>query len=162
MENPEGLLRNDKYQVFLMSCQCRLILCFAKHHWFVVNNKGKISRWEVLMENDLHGKGWGHLHLNAHKPFAAFGTLTPHGKPFFKPDLLGYTEGDEDSLAEKMVHFINNSPHTYPHCFDYFLGSPNSNTYVQWVLDQFPEFPAKMSWNAFGKGYKVGDKSKAH
>jgi hypothetical protein len=154
-EDFASLVKNDKFQVFLMGCQCRLVLCFAKHHWFVVNNKGKISRWEVLMEKDDHGKGWGHLHLNAHKPFEAFGTITPHGKAFFEPELFGYIEGDEGSTAEKMVHFINKSPDTYPYCYFYSLLSPNSNTYAQWILGHFPEFPARLSWTAFGKGYKV-------
>lgn len=158
MENFESLVKNDKYQVFLMSCQCRLIFCFAKHHWFVVNNKGKVSRWEVLMEHEVHGKGWGHLHLNAHHPFKAFGTITPHGKPFFKPDLLGHVEGDEGSLAHKMAQFIGLAPVHYPYSHKYSLLSPNSNTFVQWILNHFPDFPGKMGSVAFGKGFKIEEK----
>ena len=60
-------------------------------------------------------------------------------------------EGDENSLAAKMAEFIEHSPETYSHSKEYSLVGPNSNTYVQWILNMFPEFPAKLPWNAFGK-----------
>src|SRR4051812_16737203 len=103
-----------------MSCQCRWIFAFATHHWLVVNNKGKISRWEVLWEKSACcGKQWGHLYLDSRKPFQAFGTFSPDGKPLWDPELLGYLEGGEGSSAEKMVKFIENSPTMYPLCNNY-------------------------------------------
>ncbi len=53
-----------------------------------------------------------------------------------------------------MVECIENSPHNYPYCGHYSYIGPNSNTYVQWVLDAFPESGLKLPWNAFGKGFK--------
>jgi hypothetical protein len=150
-----ALINNNLYQVFLMSCYCGLPISFAKHHWFVVNVKGKLSRWEILIQKDCCGESWGHLHKDARDSFEALGTFSIKSSYFFKPELLGYIEGGEESLAQKMAQFIEKSPETYPHCHDYFLSSPNSNTYTQWVLNHFPEFPAKLPWNAFGKGYKV-------
>lgn len=54
-----------------------------------------------------------------------------------------------------MSEFIERSPDTYPHCNQYAFRGPNSNTYAQWVLNQFPESGFSLPWNAFGKGFKA-------
>lgn len=148
-------INTNLFQVFLLSCHCGLPISFAKHHWFVVNNRGKISRWEVLIQKDCCGESWGHLHKNSRESFQALGLFSITGKSLWEAEVLGSVEGGEGSLAEKMVNFIEQSNTLYPHCHDYLLWSPNSNTYTQWVLDHFPEFPARLPWNAFGKGYKI-------
>jgi hypothetical protein len=60
----------------------------------------------------------------------------------------------EGDLAKKMISFVKTTPKTYPYLKRYVLSGPNSNTYVQWVLDHFPETKARLPWNSFGKGYK--------
>lgn len=145
----------NKYQVFLMSCYCGLPISFARHNWFVVNNRGNVSRWELLMQKDYAGMSWGYMHKDARKPFEPLGLFSMKGKAVLDSDILGQIEGDEGSLAAKMAEFIEHTNETYPYCREYLLWSPNSNTYIQWVLDQFPAFPGKLPWNSFGKGYKV-------
>jgi len=152
---PENLISKGSYQVFLMSCRCGLPISFANHHWFVVNRNGVLSRWEILWQKDCCGKSWGHLHLNAKDPFKPIGLFSVQGTSFWEPTLLGRIEGGSGSVAEKMATFIENSPSVYPYCNKYFLSGPNSNTYVRWVLDQFPEFEASLPWNAFGRGHEV-------
>jgi hypothetical protein len=159
MENksPELVLNPSLYQIFLMNCHCGLPISFAKHHWLVVNRKGVVTRWDVLIEEDHCGeKSWGHLHLNAKKPFEPLGTLSITGESLWKAKMEGMIEGGEGSLAEKMANFIENSPSNYPFCYKYSLLSPNSNSYIQWVLNHFPEFKAELPWNAFGKGHRFG------
>lgn len=148
-------MKNDEYQVFLMSCYCGFPISFARHVWFVVNKNGVLSRWEVLIVPDMCSTSWRHLHLNFRKPFEPLGLFSMNGKALFPSDQLGMIEGGEGSLAQKMVEFIESSPTAYPFCLSYSLLGPNSNSYVGWVLNHFPEFPGKLPWNAFGKGYKV-------
>lgn len=69
--------------------------------------------------------------------------------------LLGCIEGDEDSYVKKMIDLIESSPTTYPDTHSYSLFGPNSNSYVQWVLDKFPEPGLKLPITSFGKGYKT-------
>lgn len=156
-EELKKLINPNLYQVFLLSSYCRFpVTVAATHNWFVVNKKGDVDRWEVLIEKNMPAeKSWDHLHLNAKGPFESLGFFETDGKSFWKAHLLGTLEGEEGSVAQKMVEFIENSPTSYPYNHAYFLTGHNSNTYIQWVLDHFPQFQGKLSWNAFGKGYKV-------
>jgi hypothetical protein len=137
-----------------MSGYCGLPISFARHLWVVVNNKGKVSRWEVLIQKNCCGKSWGHLHLNSRDPFEPLGLFSMLGKSLIKADVLGFCEGNTGSIAEKMIQLIESSPTLYPFCEEYSLLSPNSNSYVSWVLHHFPEVNIQLPWNAFGKGYE--------
>lgn len=148
------LAKNDHYQVFLMACHCRLPVTFARHMWLVVNRKGTFSRWEVLIEQNCCGTSWGHLHKDAQLPFKPLGLLAITGHSPWDAETYGLAEGVEGSLAHRMADVIESSMNTYPHLHTYKLLGPNSNTYVRWVLDQFPEFKVGTPWNAVGKGYK--------
>ena len=152
IENLEKLIKEDKYQVLLMSCP---IFFFARHPWFVLNEKGKISRYEIMhFKSD---KTNNYLHINEFLPFISFITYT--SRKFNIPDkpiLLKCIEGDEGSLAHKAIEFIKNSGKNYPFLDKYSLvAGPNSNTYAQWVLNKFPEFNIKLSWRFIGKNYKI-------
>jgi hypothetical protein len=153
----EKLVKPDCYQVFLLGSFCRFpVTILATHNWFVVNNKGKLSRWEVLIDKNMPAeKSWGHLHFNAKPPFESLGFFATESTSFWPTNLWGFAEGDEHSYVKKMIEFIEASPTSYTHNQTYFLTGHNSNTYIQWVLDHFPEFPGKLPWNAFGKGYKI-------
>jgi len=74
--------------------------------------------------------------------------------PRWNTTLLGHIEGGENSPAQKMCEFVENSIHTYKDKKNYFLFGPNSNTYIQWILDNNPEFNGKLKWNALGNNYK--------
>ena len=148
------MLKNDCYQVFLLSCPAAIPVSFASHPWFVVNSKGALSRWDVLLLPRMNWKmRWGHLHKDFFSPFEGV-------EMFFFTDrykwknvrLLGVVEG---SLAERMATCIENSPQSYPYCEKYRLTGPNSNTYAQWIIDRFPECGLRLPWNSFGKHCKI-------
>lgn len=131
-------------------------LSFAQHPWFVVSKKGNISRWEIGWKPGRYGEKtyWGHIVFNILPPFVGLRIFLFPQRLYSKGKLLKMIEGDESSVAAKMAAFIERSPDTYPFKEKYSFLSPNSNTYVQWVLDHFPESGMRLSWNAFGKGYK--------
>ena len=150
----KDMVKTDRYQVFLLSCPAAIPVSFASHPWFVVNSKGALSRWDVLLLPRMNWKmRWGHLHKDFFSPFEGV-------EMFFFTDrykwknvrLLGVVEG---SLAERMATCIENSPQSYPYCEKYRLTGPNSNTYAQWIIDRFPECGLRLPWNSFGKHCKI-------
>ena len=153
-ELADTLIRKDKYQVFLFACPANLPFSFATHSWLVVNRKGIVSRWEVLFRKHACETSWGNLHKNAFLPFQGI-----HIFPFSNSDkhfwkrisLIGHIDGNEGSLSNRMVDFIKSSSQKYPFCNTYSLVGPNSNTYVKWVLKQFPQCKLILPWNAFSK-----------
>lgn len=152
----EKIVDKNKYQVFIFTCPGSIPFFFAKHPWFVVNKKGTTSRWEVIHKKSQNKTSWGHLHMNFLPPSKGIWVL-PFWNVFewyWQGKLLGLIEGDENSTAQKMADFIENSPTTYQYCKKYIFTGPNSNTYAQWILGKFPELKIKLPWNAFGKNYK--------
>lgn len=148
----QNLIDKDKYQVFLFSCGAYFPFNFARHPWFVINKKGMISRFEVAhYENNPES---GYMFFNSYPPFLGIGVF--HFSKMFlqKARLEGFIEGDENSKAFESINFIEKSQENYPYMHRYFLTGPNSNTYVQWILDKFPEFNIKLPWNFIGKNYK--------
>ncbi|MBU4536505.1 DUF3750 domain-containing protein [Patescibacteria group bacterium] len=150
--NLEYLIKKDKYQVFLFICPIGLPLSFAVHPWFVINNKGVISRWEVTLPRYNRKLSFGHLNKDLYPYFQGI-EMFPYTKKYKWKyiKLLGSIEGNEESVAQKMVNCIQNSEKKYPFSQNYSLLGLNSNTYVQWVLNQFPESNMSLPWNAFGK-----------
>jgi hypothetical protein len=145
----EDLIKSDKYQVFLFTSRAHLPFSFFSHSWFVINKHGLVSRWETLFTKN-RDKNWGHLFLNANPPFEGLGIMPFKAKNTWIGELSGFLEGDE---AKKMIDFIEYSKKSYPYIHEYLLFGPNSNTYIQWILKSFPEFPAKLPSSAIGKNY---------
>jgi hypothetical protein len=145
----------DKYQVFLFTCPATVPLMFARHPWFVVNRKGKVSRWEVFFIPAKTATSWGHLARDFYEPFQGISIVFSSQKYLWKSiRLVGRVEGGEDSNAHRMTEFIESSPRSYPYCPRYSFFGPNSNTYAQWVLNSFPEAGLKLPGNSFGKGWQ--------
>jgi len=150
----DQLIKKDRYQVFVFTCPGSFPFIFARHPWFVVNKRGTISRWEVLFRKNLNNTSWGHLHKNFLPLFLGI-EIVPFINVFHhKAKLLNIIEGDENSTARKIADFIENSKENYPYCDKYSLFGPNSDTYGQWILDNFPELKIKLPWNCFGKNFK--------
>ena len=149
-DNFEKLIKKDIYQIFIFSCALPFPFNFARHPWFVINKKGEILRYEVMHSIDKNT----HSHLNINN------FLPTEGIPiYFLKNKIKYTklmtfiEGDENSILPKIVQFIENSEETYLYCNKYSFFSPNSNTYAQNILNEFPEFNIKLSWRFFGKDF---------
>lgn len=147
----DRLINNDKYQVFFFECTAFFPFAFASHPWFVLNKKGNISRWEVLLENEVCQSSWGHLHLNASEPYRGVGIFPYFNKICWRPKLKSMIE---DGKAKEMIKFIERSKENYPYCDRYALSGPNSNTYAQMILDNFPQAGMSLSRRAIGKNFK--------
>ena len=114
-----------------------------------------IHRWEIIHrlydKKDHFGYVYKDYYLDPHQGLRTF----PGSKKFRKSKLLGGITGNQNSLAYSMVEFIENNSRNYPYRDVYhFYPGPNSNTYIQWILDAFPEANIKLPWNCFGKKYQ--------
>ncbi|MBU1111658.1 MAG: DUF3750 domain-containing protein [archaeon] len=148
-------IKKERYQVFLFSSSIPLPLPFIKHTWLVTNHKGKVNRWEVWDFRHKNKTHWGHLNRNLFKPWEGRTMILLLKGPRYDSKLLGKIEGKKGSTAEKMVNFIEKEVKNYPykHKFNYF-GGPNCNSFVQWVLNKFPESKLKIPNKAWGKNFK--------
>ena len=149
MEKFEELIIKDEYQFFVFCCPTYFPFNYFRHPWFVLNKKGEIYRWEV--RHDLNKLNSSHLYINNQTPFEGI-EKTFFLKIYWKASLLGNINGD---IAEKAIEMIEGSEINFPYCKKYSYFGPNSNTYVQWVLDKLPEFKIKLSWRFIGKNFKV-------
>lgn len=145
--NYNNLIDPEKDQIFIFHCPANVPLNFAAHLWFVCNEKGTVSRWEVLFGKNQNGS-WGHLHRDRYLPFEGIEIFPFTRKWHWRGKLLATVEGE---TAEKMIDFIRASKENYPLLKDYSIIGNNSNTYVRWVLKHFPEVKVQLPRNAFGK-----------
>lgn len=149
------LLKPDRYQVFLFACPAQVPAVFAIHPWLVVNQQGNISRWEVIYRRDT--KTGTYISKNE-LPYSSGIQIFPFVEIFFWKGILSKViEGNEGSGAAQMAEFITSSPDRYKFARKYHLLGPNSNTYVQWILNTFPDSGMRLPWNAIGKNFKVID-----
>lgn len=150
--NYQNLIDPAKYQVFLFKSKANFPFVFAVHPWFVINKKGEVSRWEVLYSKNFKiEKSWGHLYKNLLPPFQGLNIFTFISKPVYNSKLVGMVEGE---LAIQMIDLIENMSTDYPYINRYNILGPNSNTFVNYVINKFPESKMKLPWNAFGKNYE--------
>lgn len=153
----QKLVKPTGYQIFLFICPASVPFNFATHPWFVCVKNGEITRREVRFEINNNNLAKGrHFYINSLPPFSGI-NIIPFlmSKFLWGAKLLGYIEGGENSMAKDLLNFIEKSKDTYPYHDKYLLWGPNSNTYVQWVLDHFPEFIITLPWNCFGRKYKI-------
>ncbi len=128
--------------VDLRAAKIPLIGNIAVHYWFVINEEEEIQRWEIWQSQNRGQTCWKHLHCN----------LMHHDRGV----------GNGDSWLEKRWHgieaqnlakIIRKTPIEYPYnsCYRYYPG-PNSNTYVQWILNQ-AQINHRLSRRGLGKYY---------
>jgi hypothetical protein len=135
------------YEVFICSSPAHLPLSFACHTWFVINENGNFSRYEILFQKNNNKKKW-HLHINSKNVFIGLGIIPLYNGLKWKWEIIGTIWG---KLAQRVIEEIKKSEQYYPHTQVYKLTGPNSNTYTQWILNKFPEWKIHLPWNAFGK-----------
>lgn len=149
------LIDNNKYQVFIFTSPVPIPLSFSVHTWFVINLKGKIRRWEFgKFKGSPHKNGIGVLQ-NFFEKTEGMNIYFWKSKPRFNSKLIDFIEGDDHSVANRLVLYIEQNSKSYPPKEEYFLTGPNSNTFTQWILHQYPEANLKLPFNAIGKGYKI-------
>jgi hypothetical protein len=143
------LIKTDKHQIFILTCPAMIpFSLFASHYWIVANNKGKIKRYEL---RHFKNKDETYLFIDNLPPFKGVQKFSKLNF-FWKSKIINTIE---DENAHKLITFLENEIRTYPYLKKYFLLGPNSNTYIQWILDHFPELNMKLSRRAIGKNYKV-------
>lgn len=143
---------NNKYQIFILGCPAYIPFNFASHSWVVLNKKGALSRLEV--KHNYNKLNNSHLYINNQPHFQGINISFFIKKYFWKSKLLYSFEGDENSATHKMINLVENSKENYPYLKKYSGLGPNSNTYVQWILNQFPELKIKLPFNYIGRNYK--------
>ena len=128
--------------VQLRAAKIPFIGFIALHYWYVVIKGNQGDRWEIWQKPSLSPTSWGHLHQNLMSPLSGVG----NGASWLETSWTG-------ELGSQFAQIIENSPIIYPHnhCYRYFPG-PNSNTYVQWVLNQ-ANCDYRLSRKAIGKHY---------
>jgi len=147
------LINKNKYQVFLFSSPVPIPFNFAVHTWFVVNLKGEINRWEFgRFRGSPYKNGIGVL-KNFFSPTEGMNIYFWKRYPRFNSKLIDFIEGDEESAANHLAVFIEEYSNTYPLKTKYSPLGPNSNSFMQWILNKFPKANLKLPFNAIGKGY---------
>ena len=128
----------------------------AVHTWLVTHRaNGEVHRWEVWAQSDCCETSWGHLHRDLFPPYQGIGIL-----PFFLPQ-SGNWNGqlvavENSGIAGQIISFLERSVDSYPYKnrYGYFPG-PNSNSFISWVLQHFPNSCLKIPGRAVGAEYKV-------
>jgi hypothetical protein len=149
------LVDKDKYQVFILSSPVPIPLNFAVHTWFVVNLKGEVHRWEFGYFRGSPCENEVGVLKDFFRPTTGMNFYFWKSEPRFRSKLAAFIEGGDDSIARDMALFIEENSYSYPLKNIYRFKGPNSNTYMQWVLDKFPSSNLKLPFNSFGKGYKI-------
>lgn len=163
----EDLLEKGMYQVFLLACPATLPFSFGVHPWFVVSNGETVSRFGVGWQKSNPQKRFlfgthhcadcrAYMHKDGRPPEEGIPVFPFFpSSPVWKGRVIGSIQGGTNSTAAQMVRVIQESLQIYPYAERYVLSGPNSNTYAQWVLDQFPDSGLVLPWNAIGKKYKA-------
>ncbi|MGI9326773.1 MAG: DUF3750 domain-containing protein [Pseudomonadales bacterium] len=132
---------NEGLRVELRGAPLPWIGWFAHHYWVVVQDSQGSERWEVWQRPNCAKVCSGHLHRDLLPPTAGVGG----GDSW----VLAHWQGE---LANDLANRARESLFTYPWCQRYrYVPGPNSNTYVQWLLQDLYRLP----WQAFGRHYVV-------
>lgn len=135
------------YEVFLCYCPAHFPFIFARHTWLVIKENGNFSKYEVLFEKNTDAQK-GYIHVSTKKVFEGIQVLPGRSQFVWKWNILGSIQWKE---AIKITEIIKKSIKDYPHRNTYKITGPNSNSYIQWILNKCPEWKIKLPWNAFGK-----------
>lgn len=114
----------------------------ADHYWFVIKQDNRQSRWEVWQQKNVGGQSWHYLHKNLKACQSGVGN---------GPSRVEYVWIEEE--ADKIIRIIEQSPNNYSYLEHYrYWPGPNSNTYIQWVLDR-AKIDVMIGPSAIGKDY---------
>ncbi len=151
----ELLQSNEPYQVYFYTCPAHIPFQFARHPWVVTVSPSGIHRWEIIHRLYNKKDHFGYVYKNFYSNPIQGIKKHPNSTKYWNSTCIGTITGNENSLAYNMVRFIENNSKNYPYRDVYhFYPGPNSNTYIQWILDAFPEANIKLPWNCFGKKYQ--------
>lgn len=149
---------HEDYRVFVFASRMPFPFSAFLHTWIVIVDHGKVSRYDVWGWQKRCETSWGHLHLNLYEPWVGVRKFpSKRSDPAAvrsKGFVLNSIDGNVGSVAHKIVEFVKTQVHSYPYINSYrYFPGPNSNTFTQWVLDQFPDLGFKLPWTAVGKDF---------
>lgn len=128
-------------KVELRAAKIPYLGAIAVHYWFIIYDQ-EVERWEIWQNKNLVNSSWGHLHKNLMNPTQGVGNGHSWAEYIW--------QGEE---AHNLQLIIRQTPETYPYNYLYrYYPGPNSNTYIQWVLDQ-AKIPYSLSRKGLGKYY---------
>lgn len=141
--DPLNTTKNVKQPtVELRAAKIPWISLVAVHYWFEIYQDNEVERWEVWQKPEQRQPSWGHVHLNLLRAKAGVGC----GESWVEGSFTG-------GCAQKLIEILRQTPQDYPYqqLYRYWPG-PNSNTYVQWVLNQ-ADITQSLKWRGIGKSY---------
>lgn len=156
----------DLYSVQLYSSRLGLPLFFVVHTYIVTEYRGTKNRYDLFSPAypPKASSYCGNIFKNLLSPELGFSLFykkdtwwLPLKKLRWQVRRCGEITGTTNSQAYLLYSFIENDGlKMYPYKDFYRLVSgPNSNTFIQWVINQVPETKLTLPWNAWGKGYKI-------
>lgn len=138
------MLNNQKI-VELRAAKIPFIGSIAVHYWLVILQNQTVERWEVWQKPNCCQYSWGYLHKNLLLHDQGVG----NGNSWIETQWL-------DNEADLLIDIITNTPEFYPYKYLYrYWPGPNSNTYVQWVLNE-AQTNHYLGSLGFGKNYQPG------
>lgn len=151
----------DDFVVKLYSCPVPFPFTFAAHTYIVFEHGSTIVRYDLIPIPlaDVSDDRFGHIQKDVLPPevgFRCFGKYPFNIGPRYKVNLIEKISGDADSAAGKLYAFMaTGGLESYPFTHTYrFITGPNSNTFVQWIIDKVPHSGLSLPWNAWGKSFK--------
>lgn len=130
-------------RVELRAAKIPFIGQIAVHYWLVILTPNYTDRWEVWQFRHCCESSWGHIHKNL---------MSYHNGVGNGGSWVEYTWSTSE--ANSIIKVIEKTPETYPYKYKYrYWPGPNSNTYVQWVLDS-AEIPYTLGPLGLGKNYQ--------
>jgi hypothetical protein len=143
----------NKIEVLILSCPAAIPFIFARHTWIVVNNKGTLSRYEVMYRKNIGSNrksflNEGYLYKNLHESFQGISIFPWQSYIHWNSKVetvIDISNVPTDQLDDLLLK--------YPNKYTYRLLGPNSNTYTAWVLKTVFKLKNNLPWNAFGKDY---------
>jgi Protein of unknown function (DUF3750) len=154
---------HPEYTVTIYSSRLFFPIWFAVHTHIVVEHNGVANRYDIFSRTPVSEETQieGYLRKNVLPPktglFMAWpGNAKKGYGPRWGTKACGTILGGEQSVAHRMYDFFEHGVvKEYPHLHVYkIMNGPNSNTFTQWVLNQFPEAELKLPFIAWGKRYK--------
>lgn len=154
-ESIEIAKKDWKYHFFILYSCAIFPVNFSKHFRIVTINKWIIHRREIWHFKNRKNPELYYFHRDLSKPTTWLQKFLRRSDKHRKAYLAYHKSWGEKSLIHKIVSFIENSYSSYPYSKKYILFPwPNSNTYIQRILNHFPQIKFQLPRNAFGKTFK--------
>lgn len=146
--------QDKKYHFFILNCNASFPISFAKHFWLITIYNWKINRFDIFhFKNKTNPDLW-YMHKNFIEPASWLKRYIRKTKKYRKSYISFHISWSKWSLAYQIALFLNNNYNNYKFINKYNLFIwPNCNTFVQQILNKFPQIDFKLPRNAFGKNF---------